>query len=325
MTPLVLTVLLSALFLGLFLLVLVLVLPPTNNGGRKRLKQIRWFGDQSAPREADGVAEQAVAHAQSVLSWADRTIETRANTDRLAVQLERAGIALRPQEWLLIWAGVAATSIIAGLVFLPWWAGLPIGALVGVGGPWLVRVYLAKLRIGKFAEQLPDALQMIVGSLQSGFSLPQALDTLVREAPAPISTEFGRVLAETQLGSELEDALERAAERTKSADLECMVMAIRIQHEVGGSLAEVLTTAVATMRDRFRMHRQVRALSAEGRLSAYVLIGLPISIGAYMFVFNPDYVRPLYTEFWGIVMLAAGVLMLCAGAFWMSRLIKVEV
>jgi tight adherence protein B len=211
------------------------------------------------------------------------------------------------------------------MVFLPWWAGLPAGALVGVGGPWLVRVLLAKRRISKFAEQLPDALQMVVGSLQSGFSLPQSLDTLVREAAAPLSTEFGRVLAETQLGSELEDALERAAERTKSEDLSCMVMAIRIQHDVGGSLAEVLTTAVATMRDRFRMHRQVRALSAEGRLSAYVLIGLPLAIGAYMFMFNPDYVRPLYTEFWGIVMLGVGVLMLCVGAFWMSRLIKVEV
>jgi Flp pilus assembly protein TadB len=224
-----------------------------------------------------------------------------------------------------VWGGVAVAGIVAGVVFLPWYVGLPVGALAGAGGPWAYRVFAAKRRIGKFAEQLPDAMQMVVGSLQSGFSLGQALDTLVREAPAPISTEFGRVLAEVQLGSELEDALERAAERTDSEDLACLVMAIRIQHEVGGSLAEVLTTSVATMRERFRLQRHVRALSAEGRLSAYVLIGLPVGIGAYMFLFRTDYVRPLYTTFFGLVMLVGGAVMLAIGSFWMSRLIKVEV
>jgi Flp pilus assembly protein TadB len=316
---------LLAVFAGVFMLILAVLLPALTQGGkRRRLRELRNFGDRQ-DGGPDGAAAHAAAHAQSMLSWADRTIESRANTDRLAIQLERAGISLRPQEWLLIWAGSAFTGIALGLIFLPWWAGLFFGAIAGAGGPWAYRAMMAKRRITKFAEQLPDALQLIVGSLQSGFSLPQALDTLVREAAAPASTEFGRVLAETRLGAELEDALERCALRTDNQDLAYMVMAIRIHHDVGGSLAEVLMTTVTTMRERFRLHRTVRALSAEGRLSAYVLVGLPIAIGAYMFLFRADYVRPLYTTLWGVVMLIAGVVMVAVGGFWMSRLIKVEV
>ncbi|MCW2506422.1 MAG: type secretion system protein [Actinomycetia bacterium] len=317
---------LVAVFAGAFLLILAVLLPALTQGGKKkRLRQLNWFDGSGAATQPEGAAAQAVAHAQSMLSWADRTIDDRADTDRLAISLERAGITLRPQEWLLIWAGSTFAGVAGGLILLPWWVGMPLGAAAGFGAPWLYRQLMARRRVNRFAEQLPDALQLIVGSLQAGFSLPQALDTLVRESAAPVSAEFGRVLAETRLGAELEDALERCAERTDSQDLSYMVMAIRIHRDVGGSLAEVLTTTVTTMRERFRLKRQVRALSAEGRLSAYVLVGLPIAIGAYMFLFRSDYVRPLYTTFAGTLMLAAGVVMITAGAFWMSRLIKVEV
>lgn len=323
-TTIILAVLLAALFGAVFVLVLVALLPKQGASSKRRLRQLRWFGDQSA-EQPDGAAAHAAATAHSVLNWAEGTIQTRADTSRLEVQLARAAIAMRPHEWLLLWGGVTLAGAIAGAVFLPLWFGLPFGTLLGAAAPWAYRLIRAKRRISRFAEQLPDALQMIVGSLQSGFSLPQAFDTLVRESDGPISSEFGRVLAETQLGSELEDALERAAERTASEELSCMVMAIRIQRDVGGSLAEVLTTSVATMRERFRLHRHVRALSAEGRLSAYVLIGLPIAIGIYMFMFRPEYVHPLFTTFWGGVMLVGGVLLLCVGSLWMSRVIKVEV
>ena len=187
------------------------------------------------------------------------------------------------------------------------WIGLVVGLLVG----WLVTGLYRSLRADKrtaaFGDQLPDALQLVIGSLRSGFSLSQALDAMVRESPAPLSEEFGRALAEHRLGAELSDALEDAAKRVRSEDLEWAVLAVRIQREVGGNLAEVLQTTVNTIRDRGRLRRHVRSLSAEGRLSGWILVGLPIVLGTFMFTFRREYLRPLYTEPVGIVMLLIGV------------------
>jgi Flp pilus assembly protein TadB len=164
----------------------------------------------------------------------------------------------------------------------------------------------------------------VIGSMRSGFSLPQALDSLVRESPDPVATEFGRALAEHRLGADVSDALERLAHRTRSEDLGWAVMAVRIQREVGGNLAEVLQTTVDTMRERGRLRRHVRSLSAEGRLSAWVLIGLPIALGMFMFFFRPGYMAPLVTNPFGVIMLIGGGLLFVIGIFWMSRVVKVE-
>jgi tight adherence protein B len=132
-------------------------------------------------------------------------------------------------------------------------------------------------------------------------------------------------MAEIRLGGGLEDALDRVALRNNSRDLAWLVMAIRIQREVGGNLSEVMETAVATMRERAQLQRHVRALSAEGRLSAWVLTALPVGVAAFMFASRGDYIRPLYTTFLGLVMLVTAVVLLGVGAFWFSRLVKVKV
>src|SRR6185437_2866651 len=154
------------------------------------------------------------------------------------------------------------------------------------------------------------ALQLVVGALRSGFTLQQAVDALVREGPDPVAGEFSRALAEIRLGGDLEDALDRVAARNSSRDLAWLVMAIRIQREVGGNLSEVLETAVETMRERGRLRRHVRALSAEGRLSAYVLVGMPVVLSIWMFLVRRSYLKPLYTEPLGIAMLVAAAVML---------------
>jgi tight adherence protein B len=262
---------------------------------------------------------------RSLLSVTDRLVRARGNAGQIAAELERAGMSLRPHEWMLTRAGVAVGVPILLSLVLPWWLAFPIGVPVG----WLLtrfyRSWRAKRRARKFADQLPDSLQLVVGSLRSGFSLPQALDALAREGEAPVATEFGKALSQTRLGVDIADALDSAAERTSSVDLSWASMAIRIQREVGGNLAEVLQTAVETMRERSRLHRHVRALSAEGRLSAWVLILMPIGVGGFMFISRREYMRPLYTDPMGIAMLAFAVLSVSLGAFWMSRLVKVEV
>lgn len=245
---------------------------------------------------------------------------------RLASRLELAAVQRKPSEWALIGGGVtvvvaAVVSIVTGYVIL----GVLVGALIGWLSMRLLLSFLIRRRRAAFAEQLPDLLQLIASSLQSGFSLPQALDAVVREESQPASGEFARAMAEARLGGDLEDCLETIADRMASDDLRWTVMAIRIQRGIGGNLAEVLTTIVSTIRERGYLRRQVHALSAEGRMSAYVLIALPVAVGGFLFVFNPKYMRPLYTTAIGEFLLAGAVVLLVAGTLLMRQMIKLEV
>jgi tight adherence protein B len=262
---------------------------------------------------------------RTFLRLGDRILSWRGRHERLADELALAGLPLRPAEWLLLRVGVSAGfgTLLAGL-------GLSfLGALFGLAIGWFAGRQFLRLRISRrrsaFTDQLPDALQLVVSALQAGFSLQQALAAVVREETQPIAGEIARALARTRLGLSVEDALEAAAERMRSTDFAWAVLAIRIQRQVGGNLAELLTTTVRTMRDRCQLRRHVRALSAEGRLSAYVLIGLPITLALWMFMSRRAYLEPLYTTPIGWLLLIVGVGSMSTGWFWMTRLVKVEV
>jgi tight adherence protein B len=148
---------------------------------------------------------------------------------------------------------------------------------------------------------------------------------VVSEGTEPIAGEFKRALIETRLGVPIEEALEGIAERVRSQDFAWVVMAIRIQREVGGNLAEILTTVAATLRERERLRRQVQVLSAEGRLSAWILGGLPVAFSLYLLTARPDYLKVLVTDRIGIVMLAGGVVLMIVGSFWLRKVVRVEV
>ena len=198
-------------------------------------------------------------------------------------------------------------------------------SLVGVWLPWFFLGFKAKRRIKAFQAALPDTLQLMAGSLSAGLSLAQSTDTIVREGTEPITSEFKRVIVESRLGVPLEDAMEGVAERMESRDFEWVVMAIRIQREVGGNLAELLLTVAGTLREREYIRRHVRALSAEGRLSCYVLGGLPPGFLAYLALSKWSYVEPLFTTPIGYAPLGGMAVLLTVGIVWMSKVSKVEV
>lgn len=244
--------------------------------------------------------------------------------DRLGKRLNGSGSSLKPAEWLLLHGAIALGAAFAGFVIkggalmvmffiagalLPWW--------------WLKRKH-AK-RLAAFNEQLAETLNLMAGGLSAGLSLPQAVDTVVREGQQPMAAELGRALVEQRLGIPIEETLENVADRMESEDFSWVVMAIRIQREVGGNLAELLTTVSETLRDREYLRRQVRVLSAEGRFSGYVLTGLPVMLFGYMVAFREEFVRPLYTTGAGYALLAVAAAMLAAGSFVMSRLTKIKV
>ena len=255
-----------------------------------------------------------------------RFVERRGIATSLADQLERADIHLKAGEWVLVRTvvgilAVAATTLLFG--------NLLLGAVTGIALTALASHFYLGMRAGRraraFEAALPDSLQLVASSIRTGFSLTQALDAAAESAAEPLATEFNRALSETRLGASLEDGMERVADRVDSQDLRWTVMAIRIQREVGGNLAEVLHTTAATMRERASMRRRIRALSAEGRLSAYILISLPLALALFLFLTRRAYLSLLWTTTLGLVMSAIAVVGMVVGWLWMRKLVDVEI
>jgi tight adherence protein B len=243
---------------------------------------------------------------------------------KIAARLEGAGMSLKAAEWLLL-HGIIALG--AALFFLLLSGGniffLVFGLVVGSVFPWIYLGMKRNRRVKAFQSALPDTLQLMAGSLSAGLSLGQSLDTIVREGTEPICGEFKRVTVESRLGVGIEDAMEGVAHRMESRDFTWVVMAIRIQREVGGNLSELLLTVAETLREREYIRRHVRALSAEGRLSCYVLGGLPPGFLAYLSLSKWDYVSPLFTTPVGWVLTGGMTCLLAVGVFWMSKVSKV--
>ncbi|WP_435743983.1 type II secretion system F family protein [Nocardioides sp. SYSU DS0663] len=314
--------------LGLGLLAGAVLLVPAPAGRPDPLERLAEYTARSkaggAPAGPKVDTDQALTHAKDA---AANVLRRNKSVDaRITHRLEAAGSELKSAEWLLVHAAIL---VAAGLVGLLLGGGnLVIGLLftaLGAVGPWVYLGLRRSRRRKKFNALLPDTLQLMSGSLAAGLSLAQSVDTIVREGSDPVSTEFKRVLVETRLGIPLEDALEGVAERFDSKDFEWVVMAIKIQRQVGGNLGELLDTVGATMREREYLRRQVAALAAEGKLSAWVLGGLPPLFMLYLFFTQRDYVIVMFTEPLGILMLIGAGVILSVGVFWMSKLVKVEV
>lgn len=263
---------------------------------------------------------------ESALGLTQKVIGKGSIDTRLALKLDAAGLSLKPAEWVLIHAGLALGAAFIGLLLTS--GGGPLTLLfliVGMLIPWLYLGTQASRRVKAFNGQLPEALQLIAGGLKAGLSLAQSVDTIVGEGTEPMAGEFRRALVEARLGVDVEDALNGVAQRMTSDDFRWVVMAIRIQRQVGGNLAELMLTVASTLREREYLRRQVLTLSAEGRLSAWVLGGLPPAFLLFLVLTQGDYVAPMFHTALGWAMLAIAGVLLAVGSFWMSKTVKVEV
>lgn len=311
--------------LALFAIVAVLLLGGREDGKPTLEDHFNSYGPrgklpsrrEEEPRE--NLADQARSVAKKALE------NNRGLEAAISARLDAAGSHFKAPEWLIMHGSIV---VIAGFVGLLLGAGNPIvillGVLLGAVGPWLFLGMKRDRRLKAFESGLADTLQLMSGSLSAGLSLQQSLDTVVREGADPIAGEFRRAIVEMRLGVELEDALQGVAARMGSKDFSWVVMAVGIQRKVGGNLAELLLTVAGTLREREVLRRHVKALSAEGRLSCWVLGGLPPVFMAYLAVTRPDYMKPLFTTSIGMAMVVAVVVLLTGGIFWMSKLVKVE-
>ena len=260
----------------------------------------------------------------------DAAVRAEALTDRalrpgvvtvLTDKLEDAGLDLRPGEMVIVIAAAALAALAAGWVVASPIIGLVL-ALVAVLGARVVVDQLAARRRKRFEDQLADTLQLLSGSLRAGHGLAQAVDTVARESESPTADEFRRLTIETRLGRDLTVSMAAMADRMGSRDFGWVVEAVDIHREVGGDLAEIFDSLGGTIRDRTRIRRQVSALSAEGRMSAWVLVILPLALALFMSITNSAYIRPLYSTGKGLVMLATGAALLVAGGLWLRRIVK---
>jgi tight adherence protein B len=283
--------------------------------------RLSGYGDSGAP----AAGPSSLNMKESALGFTKKVISGRVE-NKLALRLDAAGLSLKPAEWVLLHAGIAMAAAFAG--FLLSNGGGPLTLLFLVAGtvvPWLYLGVTASRRLKAFNSQLAEGLQLLSGGLKAGLSMAQAVDTIVREGTQPMAGEFRRALAEARLGVDIEDALDGVAVRMTSEDFRWVVMAIRIQRQVGGNLAELLLTVAATLREREYLRRQVKTLTAEGRLSAWVLGALPPAFLGYLILSQGDYVSPMFHTALGWAMLGLAGALLAVGAFWMSKTVKVEV
>jgi tight adherence protein B len=244
---------------------------------------------------------------------------------KIEAMLERANLPLRPAEAIFFYAiGV----VVLGLALLAL-VGSPAAALLGVGlaalVPPAILSFLAERRRKQFESLLPDTLQLMASTLRAGYSLMQGVEAVSQEVSEPMGRELRRVVTEARLGRPLEEALDGISARMDSADFAWGVMAIRIQREVGGNLAELLVTVADTMTERERLRRDVKALTAEGKISAIVLGILPVGLGGFIYSINPEYMDPLFHTTTGKIMLFGSVGLALFGFWWMKKTIEIDI
>jgi tight adherence protein B len=277
--------------------------------------------------------------AQSVaLARLNRVVEQRDFGANLARDIARADLKLKPGEFMFMWGvsalAVPALFLVLGVIFKPLATapGLIIGVLLGLFIPrfWLGRRRAS--RLNAFNKQLPDTITLIANALRAGSSFLQAIEMVVREAQPPITTEFGRVVREVNLGLAFDVALENMVRRVRSDDLELMATAITIQHQVGGNLAEILDSIAFTIRERVRIKGEIRTLTAQQRLSGYVVAFMPIGLMGGLMVIAPGFMKPMFASPPEMFGLPAGIIVLGMGGFFMfigfmaiRRIVAIEV
>jgi tight adherence protein B len=244
---------------------------------------------------------------------------------RLEIRMQQAGLPLLGSEFLVLVAVVSLAAGVLGLMLTVKLAyALISGLLAGLGCLLYLNIRIVR-RQQEFSNQLGDALAMLANAMRSGFSFLQAMELISNEMKPPISVEFFKTLAEIRLGADTETALLNMERRVRSSDLDLVITAVLIQRQVGGNLAQILDTIAATINERIKMKREVKTLTAQGRLSGWVLAALPAAIALFATVVNPDYMRPFIDEPIGRLALAVTIISQIIGFLVIRRIVNIDV
>lgn len=267
----------------------------------------------------------SVAMTQMLASRLEASVSGRTFAAHLLTDLARANLKVTVGEFLILQASTAATT--GALAYVISRAPV-VAALFAAAGWFAPRVWLARRKAGRlkaFNDQLADVVALMGNSLRSGMSLLQAMDLISREATPPVSEEFHRVVREVGLGIGPQEALLHLVQRVDSEDLDLVVTAILVQFEIGGNLSRILDSISATIRERIKLHGEIRTLSAQGRMSGYLLSGMPVAIGGLLMLIAPSYMGKLFSPGPWLVLPVLAVVGILIGTFVMRQLVSIEV
>jgi tight adherence protein B len=319
--------LIAAIGLGLtlFLFLVILFGRDDEEGGGRFAKRLQAYGRRG---RADEVEKQPFLQRIPLLNRfsqaAEEEVKKRGMSSGVNAALEQANIPMTPGEAILAMFGLAAVGGVFLAIFSSPLTGLIVFGVLLLFFIFMIR-YAGNREKTRFEKQLPDTLTLLSTSLRAGYSLLQAIEAVAAEAPEPTSREFSRAVTEARLGRTVADALQGIAERTQSQDFEWATMAIEIQREVGGNLAEVLQTVADTMLARNRLKGEIKALTAEGRISGFVLGSLPFALFGFLWFTNRDYLLPLIESPMGRIAIVAGALLMAGGIFWMKKIVDIDI
>jgi tight adherence protein B len=275
------------------------------------------------PMEIPGVSTAKVSMLSQLFIATEKIAGSFNYWKKMAFRLEQADLPLRTAEVVYIQMGAALLMGVIGRFLLGLNGFLELIPLVlGVAAPSLFVRFMARRRLNTFESQLPETLITLAASLKAGHAFNSALASVVKEGAEPTSKELGRVAQEIQLGMTSEAALEAMAKRMDSTNFGFVVMAVNIQRTVGGSLAEILDMVADTVRQRQQFSRKVKALTAQGRMSAYVLLAMPFLMGLAIFALNPAYMSILFTSTAGKALIAVSLVMMAIGGVIIRKIVS---
>ena len=262
---------------------------------------------------------------RSAIDGIESAVTRRGFAADIQTDLARADLKLRVAEFLLLTvASILVFFALGKLIF----DSVLVGLVAGFVGFFVPRIYVnmrRRKRLNDFNDQLADTINLLANSLRSGFSIVQSMETVARELPDPIATEFHRVTQEIGLGLTYEEALNNMLRRVPSDDLDLMITAVNIQTRVGGNLAEILDTIGHTIRERIRIQGEIRVLTAQQMISGYILTFLPVVLGLVLYLINKPYISRMFTDPCGWIMIGVSVAMITIGFFVIRKIVDIEV
>jgi tight adherence protein B len=309
----------------LFLLVGIVTSLRPNRDIEQRLEQ---FAGQA---KVERVEKEGRQRSSPIADSLNKAMAGRKFSENLSTQLARADLKMTVAEFIVLQLIMVAVGGGVGYLLSP---DAPVIALaMAVLGFFVPRFYLGMAtgrRLKAFNNQLGDFLNLMVNGLRAGYSATQAMEAVASELPPPLSTEVGRVVQEMQIGLSQEQALANILRRVKSDDLDLIVTAMNVQREVGGNLAEILDTISHTIRERVRIKGEISVLTAQGRITMYVITFLPIGITGFLYLVNRQYISRLFTSegvagVCGWIMVVCTVLMIASGFFIIRKIVSIEV
>ncbi|RKL63674.1 secretion system protein [Thermoanaerobacteraceae bacterium SP2] len=290
-------------------------------------RQVMMRIKKIASRDAQGEEAAVRRHVElwrKLLTWAGGLSLTRRIGLLVDRKLEEADILLRGGEFVVIVIVCALTSSFISFTITLNPAGSIILGLTAALIPFAVLNAARNKRLSNFNAQICDALTIMANSLRSGFSFLQSMDMVRKELPDPVKKEFTRTLKEINLGTPTEEALENLAKRVNSEDLDLVITAVLIQRQVGGNLSEVLDNIAETIRDRIRIKREIRTLTAQGRISGLIIGLLPLILGGFMMVVKPSYIMQLFSSRAGLTMMMLAIVGEFTGMLIIKKIVDIK-